>query len=186
MRDDKIYCVWNAEGSDLGIGKKTGGFRIINLPERKIVDWQSITYTLQDGRFTDYQDNTDGLRMCSGRLKSLIEANKSENDVLQWLEVSVSDERQARPYYVLHFPEIDDVLDKNGCVYDEAGDVIKPVLSRAICAPYNLIAFKGDTRFSTMLYVRDNVRKAILKAGCTGMVFDKENLAECDRVYLRG
>lgn len=179
MRDGRIYRVWLKERDDLGFGRNVTTDGIIKLPERRIDDWTPMVYELQDGGFADYQANNDGLRVCSPRLRAIIEENKSENDVVQWLDVVVRDDREERLYYVLHYPEIDDVLATGECVYSErTGELIKARLSEDLCRRYNLITFRGDTRFSIALFVRGSVRKAIIKSGCTGMRFERERLAE--------
>ena len=86
-----------------------------DVPEDGIItNWNPILLNLKDGSFSDYQANSEACRLCSSKLRSIIDRNKSPQDQIQWLPMVVKDEHgEEREYFILHFPVIYDVIDSS-------------------------------------------------------------------------
>jgi hypothetical protein len=94
--------------------------------------------------------------------------------VLQWLEVAVRTQEEERRYYILHFPQPPDVLDKNKTIF--AGDfVVKAVLSTEAVVGHRVFGYPrcGCLR----LFISEEVRTAIIEEQCIGMDISKAPLA---------
>jgi len=176
-----IYQVYNSGLAHEGVGIEKTRKDHIFMYNRRVEDWDSLIYELKDGGYTDYQNENKGMHLCSLKLREILEQQASEYDVFQWLEATVRHEGEERPYYVLHFPEPADVINKEKSKYSKSdGKLIVPRLSRALCEKYNVFTLLNPNSplASHRIYIRENVKKAVEAAGCTGMEFQKENLAE--------
>ncbi|HEX2050886.1 MAG TPA: DUF1629 domain-containing protein [Actinomycetota bacterium] len=131
--------------------------------------WRESTYLLERRGFSDFQPASSGVRLCSARLRSALDAAKGASDVLQWLAAKViRDGGEARPYWVLHFPEHPDVLDARRTVVHE-GRVVKPVIDVAAARRYGV--FGPPVATLVEFVVARAVRDAIRRAGCRGIRF---------------
>ena len=73
------------------------------LDGEHVQHWTPIDYVLEDGDFGDYPRELEAYRLCSTRLKEVIEENKSSEDPLEWLPASVENEAgERRDYWVLN------------------------------------------------------------------------------------
>lgn len=143
---------------------------LISLPNQRIHNWQPLVYELEGGGFTDLQNENKDVRLCSEKLRSLLEELASEQDEFQWLDAIVRKGQQEHPYYVLHFPNPPPVLDKESCYYSElSGKLIAPVPSASLCKNRNIFTCPEMNR---VMFVRDTVKKAIQSEGCTGITFE--------------
>ena len=76
-------------------------------------NWKPIILKLKDGSFSDYQENSAVCRLCSIKLKSIIDQHKSFQNEIQWLPVYVkSGDGETREYFILHFPVLAPVIKK--------------------------------------------------------------------------
>jgi hypothetical protein len=67
-----------------------------------INDWVEAHYAL-DGGFGDYPRELRGYRLCSERLRRVLDEAKGPDDRLQWLPARVADpEKEERRYWVLN------------------------------------------------------------------------------------
>src|SRR5690242_6574940 len=82
-----------------------------------VTDWTSLSLLLTNGDFVDYLASDLGCRLCSSRLKSLIQAHASDLDVLQWLPVTVMCSSDAKDYFILHFPSPPDILNRDDTIF---------------------------------------------------------------------
>lgn len=134
-------------------------------------DWDALELEVKGGEPTDYLANNVGVRLCSARLRDVIEQQRCDDDRLQWLEVQVVDEAGVKhPFFVLHLVSHPDVLDPQRTITARGSFVVKPVLSGAKAVGHRVFSFAGAT---TRLVIADVVRRAILDAGCTGVDFAK-------------
>jgi hypothetical protein len=131
-------------------------------------DWQTIRYELDDGIVTDYLANSDAFRLCSGKLRDVIDRNRGQLDSIQWLPAVVArPDVQEAPYWVLHFTDVADVLHKTRSLY--SGDVlIKPCLATDLLAGRSVFNFE---RYGVRIVIAEAVKRAIEKAGCGGIKF---------------
>ena len=129
---------------------------------------------MDGGKITDYLANSFAFRLCSERLRDVLESNRGKDDVVQWLETIVKrpNGTDAR-YWAVHFPEAANVIDLEKST--PAGPVIlKAVLDPDLVTGRRLLGFPGE---SVRLIVAADVKRAIDVAQCTGMAFSAVPMA---------
>jgi hypothetical protein len=134
----------------------------------EVTDWEPLRFELDEGAVVDYLANTFAYRLCSERLRDVLEGGRGAPDVVQWLSAIVVDQRgRELPYWVLHFPTVPQVLNRSRSLL--AGPmVVKAVLDRQLIDGHRLLTLPKDL---TTLMLADQVKSAIEAAGCTGMKF---------------
>ena len=154
-----------------GVGYADKQDKLFLLPDHgEVVDWRPLRLELRDGVFSDYLASNLGCRMCSKKLKQVLQALASLDDELQWLEVEVRQGADRRPYWILHFPNPPDVLNPDETVF--AGKcVVQPVLDRFKVDGHDVFSFPlgGELK----LFVSKGVKQAIDAAGCTGLQYSR-------------
>ena len=138
------------------------------LPEGEIVNWVELILELEDGVYADYQANDLGARLCSARMRAVLEKSAGDADRLQWLPVRVNCDGQSRDYYILHFPDPRPVLDKKASIMVD-DFVVKSVLSSSLLV--NRRVFTHEEGGNLPLYVSDEVAERLQEEGCTGIEF---------------
>jgi hypothetical protein len=156
-----------------GVGYVIEGDVHFRLPnEGKVNDWKPIVVEVRDGDYCDYLACNIGGRICSKKLRDIINQNASTHDDLQWLDLSAIKNGEKQVYYMLHFPYPPDVLNIDRTLFVKNTDiVVRPVFSRIRCESFNVISFYENMGVSW--YIRDFVKKAIQAAGCTGIEFSQ-------------
>ena len=140
-------------------------------------NWEDIVYKLEDGGSADYLADDLGARLCSERLRGVVDENKSETDKIQWLRAMVLDaEDQKREYYILHFPEDFPIVNKNKSLIS-GQTIIKPVLDIKVIRGHNIARIPISSIHGGRYFVSDTLRKAIKKAKITGIGFLQVPLA---------
>lgn len=136
----------------------------------RIGEWDVLELRADADDLVDYLPNNVGVRLCSPRMRSTIEASIGPSDQVQWLPANVSDRsEQTNPYFVLHLPGMLDFLDQAESVF--VGDfVVKPVFSWAKVGGRNLLRVPDST---VTLIVTERVRHALLASECSGIDFEK-------------
>ena len=137
----------------------------------RVEQWLVPALHVTGGAPTDYLANSIGVRLCSARLRDVIESCRGEDDQIQWLSAEVFDSSGARhEYQVLHFVDLPDVLDAKRTILVDPNFVVKPVVSRRKCLGRHVLAFPGaDIRW----IVSEVVRESVVASGCTGMEFSE-------------
>lgn len=141
----------------------------------EMTDWRPLHFVLEQGSIvTDYLANSFAFRLCSERLRDVIDQNKGIDDDVQWLPTTVEwPKGQQMSYWVLHFPTYPDVMNKTRTV--TSGPVIvKAYLDPGLVRGHRVFSRPRD---SVSLIVADSVRKAISRSGCSGMTFSKVPMA---------
>lgn len=135
-----------------------------------IQQWDAPTFRLNAGVAVDYLANSSAWRLCSQRLRALLDSNRGDRDVLQWLPVSVVDAAGVDlRYWVLHFPEVPDVIHKTRSVF--SGSVlVKACIDTGLAAGHRVFTL---SRYGDYLVVADQVKTAVTQAGCTGIEFSR-------------
>jgi hypothetical protein len=166
-----IYGVILNDDPRLGTAESLEELPLLLLPEEGFVNnWGPFVFELRDGRFGDYLACEISLRLCSQRLRDILQQKASPDDVLQWLDIQIRRGSEERQYFVLHFPEPRDVLDKEHTVYGaNERSVIKPAFSKRLCEKYNI--FPSPRKGGQGFFIRAQVKEAIEAAKCTGMEF---------------
>lgn len=140
-----------------------------------VSDWGVRRYDLEERVVIDYLPNNDAFRMCSDRLRDVLDRQRGDGDVLQWLQAVVTDPRGSDlTYWVLHFPESPEVINRERSIFSDEGHVIKRVLDMQLVAEHRVFSFPHD---SVSLVISDSVRRAIRAAGCEGMEFSRVPVA---------
>lgn len=148
------------------------------VPDNGVVkNWKPIVFKLKDGSFSDYQANSAACRLCSIKLKSIIDQHKSFQDEIQWLPVYVkNDDGDTREYFILHFPNEPDVIDWEKSITVDKRFVVKPVFSLKKIDRRKV--FNYPSGGAIVLLVSEDIRKAIEKAGCTNLSISKAPLVD--------
>ena len=133
-----------------------------------VTDWDPPQLIMVGGDPQDYLANDLGLRLCSSRMREVVESGVGEESPIQWLPVKVKDGAGANHVYwalrVVHMP---DVLDSKRSIVVRGTFVVKPVLARERSAGKQIISFPGAT---TRLIVSGELRDSLLES-CTGVDF---------------
>jgi hypothetical protein len=164
-----FYRILFQEDENLGVAFTRSPTELLLPYTGRVENWISLGFELRDGDFPDYLANNLGCRICSSRLKDILERSASARDVLQWLEVRVQKGTQERLYYVLHFPEPPDVLDKRRTLFSGGDFVVKPVLSQAATAVHGVFTYPKNEGLP--FFVSEKVKQEIERVGCTGLEF---------------
>ena len=136
-----------------------------------IVHWKPIPFTLKDGGFADYQGNSLAVRLCSEKLRGIIENNRAQVDPVQWLPCTVTaNGDEERPYFILHTPASYDILDKKQTLFAGGDFVVRACLDVAAVGEHRVFALPGC---KVRLMLASVVKQAIESAGCTGLEFSR-------------
>lgn len=132
--------------------------------------WDTPSLQLDAGIIVDYLANAPAFRLCSQRLREVIDGNRGDRDVLEWLPVAVANRAGTElPYWVLHFPEVPDVIHKARSVF--SGSVlVKACIDTTLATGHDVFTL---SRYSVYLVVTDQLKTAITQAGCTGIEFSR-------------
>lgn len=142
-----------------------------------ITDWKPITLHLRDGPFSDYQANSEACRLCSSKLRSIIDRNKSPQDQIQWLPMIVRDSSgEEREYFILHFPDVYDVIDRENSTFFGKDQLIKPVFSLRKIGEHKVFNYDPYNFFS--FFISEDIRKDIEKKKFTNLNISKTRVVE--------
>jgi len=144
------------------------------LEEGEVTDWKVLNFVLDEGVQVDYLANSFAFRLCSQKLRDVIDGNSAKEDVVQWLPAVVTGvDGVEMVHWVLHFPDPPEVLNVSKTLM--AGPVIvKACLDAALVAGHQVFGFPNE---SVRLIVAGDVRRAIERTGCTGMAFSRVPMA---------
>lgn len=155
------------EEDAFGVGRALAPDAWLSLPMAGMVQrWEPLQLELEGGQYPDYLASDLACRICSERLREILQNHASPLDSLQWLEAIVSNGADARQYFVLHFPQPPDILDARKTIF--AGDfVVKAVLSKHRVNGHHVFGYPNCGQLP--LFISDQVRQAVERAHCTGM-----------------
>lgn len=131
--------------------------------------WTPLPFSLTEGEALDYLGNNVGVRLCSPKLRAIIE-RFSPPGRIQWLEAPVSGEgTESVSYSILHFIENPDVIDWDASIVAGSNrSIVKAVLLGDQLEGEDVFGFGTGT---LRIVVSNRVRDAIVEAGCTGIEF---------------
>lgn len=157
----------------LGSAHGVSGVASIELPDifrlpkiGHFNNWNPLTLDLVDGEFADFLGSNLGCRLCSDRLKSILDSHASVDDDIQWLPVVVQQTTLKKTYSILHFPNPPDILHKNKTIFLD-DFVVKPVLSADAIGQHKVFSYPRGGELP--LFITQSVKEAIDREGCTGM-----------------
>jgi hypothetical protein len=129
----------------------------------------------------DYQPNSLAWPLMSERLKSVIEANLTGNEQIDWIECKVKNGSEERTYFILRFNKMLDVLDMQKTMFVQGTDhIIKPVFASSKISAYGIFSkpsLYDLWKITSGLYVSDVLKKAIQKEKLTGVDFEKTTVS---------
>ena len=174
------YLCWTTgiEGSTAK-GPKNGKLFCHYLPKNQHIDtWTPIRFELPKPIFEDYQGNDMGFHLFSERFRDLIDQHKQLKDSFQWLENPVFYRDEERLYFILHFYDIDDVLDENRIFWQSDGSIIKPAFTASKVQGHSIFTYmdKVCSFANRRAYVTKELKHAILEAKMTGVTFEGRNI----------
>lgn len=133
----------------------------LNTPDQ----WKQLQFVLGNGELTDLPPTDVIGRVCSPKLADAI---RPFDPGIMWLPVYLRRDDTEYTYYFMHFTSVPDVLDEDKTVY-AGGAILTPHLSLAKVSQFPLFCLRP---LGKSTFVREDVKKAIEKAGCTGIEFE--------------
>lgn len=165
----RFYKVLFREDSAYGVAYAIDNCAIIDLPySGRVKKWKPLLLELREGEPVDYLANSLGCRLCSNRLRQILEANASEEDELQWLPVIVKHKFDTHQYSILHFPNPPCVINESASILVD-DFVVKPVLLRSAITVHAVFSYPNAGELP--LFISDIVKDAIEAVGCSGIEF---------------
>ena len=86
----------------------------------------------------DYQPNSLAWPLFSEKIKNLIKKMLTGKEGLKWISCNICCGKETRTYYIPHFIEELDVLNKDKCFYSNNGGLIKPAYSSLKIKDYSI------------------------------------------------
>lgn len=151
-----------------------------DIPKSGYVEsWSPISFKKKsnEGELADFLSSDICGRLCSPKLKQIIDQNLTQNDIpIQWLPVTITKEESGETfdYFYLHFPDVCDSLDEEYSLFNRLGVPERIGFSFGKIKNKSICNCKG----SSTLIVSKDLRKAILDAGCTGLKFEQTIVLE--------
>lgn len=175
----RFYNIFYA--GDFGIPFASSDIDPVGLiPKRGgITSWTPLELVIKPGKWegalADFVNSNLSARLCSRRLRDLLDGLRSATDEVQWLPAYVTDLAGNRvEHFVLHFPEPPDVLnlEPGETIYHNCDNgqriLIRPCLSRTKAKGRKLFNIPG---LEVATIVDESVKQALEAAGMLGMEF---------------
>jgi len=124
----------------------------------------------------DYQPDNKIGSLFSKKLKTIIGEHLTGNEGIDWLTAKINGNGEQRIYYIPRFEKNLDVFDMEKCLCDNFG-VIIPCFSSEKIKAYNIFFRPDDYKIAGALYISEALKKAIQKAKCTGVSFEKTRVS---------
>lgn len=115
----------------------------------------------------DYQPNSLAWPLFSEKLKNLIEKMLTGKEGLKWISCNICCGKETRTYYIPHFIEELDVLNKDKCFYSNNGSLIKPAYSSLKIQDYSIFpkpSMNNLWQITAAICISDIVKKEIVKS----------------------
>ena len=137
-----------------------------------VAEWSCLKFTLKEGDFADYLTNDLGVRLCSEKLRKIIEGMLSTEDRIQFLEsIVINDQNEVRVYSILHFPVNFQIINKDKSIMAGPDVVVKPVLKKDAITHLNIFTLPNEDGRTT--FVSKSLKEAIEANHCSGLTFSK-------------
>jgi hypothetical protein len=145
---------------------------LVPISGEKVITWSSINLDLRDGDFADYLANDLGARLCSLKLKNIIEENLSQIDEVQWLESTViNSSGLEKKYYILHFPVNYEVIDRDKSIIVNEKFIVKGILNYSAVQSRHVFTYPNEA--GRRFFINKELKKNIEDNNCTGISFFK-------------
>lgn len=142
---------------------------VIYTGHLEVTCWKSPIFYLRGGDYGDLLANDFLCRLCSPRLRQILESNKGEKDFIEWLPAYVENSatQQKREYFILIISQFDDVYDHEQSLYVN-GSISMPALDRNKVVGHKVFSLPDDF---IGLMVSEDIKVAIEEADCRGLKF---------------
>ena len=148
------------------------------IPKKGWVEkWEVLPLHIPKGSgiISDYLTSIVRGRLCSEKLRKIIEKSKGKTDLIQWLPVDIFNEEtgETLKYHHLHFPEPPNCLSRKHCKFNPNSDrVMVPVYSYQRIKSREIFNSSGGYEKSATI-LSDNMRKTLEEAECTGLCLER-------------
>lgn len=136
-------------------------------PQSWLTDWEPPRIELTEGEPVDYLETDLPLRLCSMRMRGLIDVFRAIGDRWQWLPVTVYRGRETWDYQALHLLRAPNWLDAGHSRYVD-GELARPVVNRELAGDRRVLAALGDLHG---WYVDDELVEEFEEARFSGIAF---------------
>ena len=180
MRKEPLayFLCWTGRNDD-SIAQSPKEIKWNYLPQNQYLNtqtWIPVKFNLPKPSFEDYLANDMGFQLFSERFRDLIEKNRQPKDRFQWLDNPITCGNKECSYFVLHFYDIDDVLDEGRVIWHpvDSTSILKPVFSAKKIHGHSIFTYlnPGHHHNSDKAYVSKELKNAILCAKMTGATFE--------------
>lgn len=138
----------------------------------KVDNWEPFTYKIQKngGIVSDYLSSTIGARLCSEKLRAVIDKYKNAKDHIQWLPVTINclDSGETLTYYHLHFLAPFSGHSRKYSMYSPTGRIMNPVWLYKDVKDMELFTCSEIYQYN-MIILSEDLLKKIEAVGCTGL-----------------
>ena len=150
---------------------------LFSLPDKGYVaNWSPITFQVMDGINADFLNNEIRCRLCSQRFRDAIVELKGPDDEIQWLPADVIYNGDTYEYFIMHFPNLPDTIDKAKSLYDFRGDVYIPTFQHWMPNGYRI--FRHLPNGPMGWFIDMKVKLEFKKRGFTGLAYDPGRVAD--------
>jgi hypothetical protein len=137
---------------------------------------QEVILELHSGKPVDYLPNNLIWHLCSERMRNVLDDSLQRDDDYKWITVTVIHQGQRLPYFALWFPTVPDVLANGKTLLIEGQDYVRiPVFRAEAVENRSLVIFERSDM--PRLYVSEMVKRILLNAGCTGIVYSRYEIS---------
>jgi hypothetical protein len=171
-----FYTIVSPKVGPEGLAYAPDSFKIWLEPNIELLTgWTIPTFELRDASadasLSDLLANNAAMRLCSKKMRDILEMWRSPSDLVEWLPVEVKSGGKNHPYFIPHLLEELDVLDLSRSIIARGTPlfVIKPYLNLERIGGHQVFRYKGGS--DLVLCISNEVRLALLKEGCTGCRF---------------
>lgn len=139
-----------------------------------VENWEPMELELRDGDYADFIYSNIAVKICSVKLKNVIDCNRLSGDLLQWLDIFVSKGSKTMQYFILHFLDTKPIHNiEHSLIINDS--LIKVVLDKQLVRDRNIFTLP-NTR-SLDIYISEIMKNAMISANITGISFKKMRTA---------
>lgn len=121
----------------------------------------------------DYQPNSLAWPLMSERMKSIVEDNLTGDEGIDWISALVNSSQEKRKYYIPRFNTELDVLNFEKTMFIDGTDhILKPVFDSSKLGSYTMFIKPSSFQITPGIYIKETLRKIILKEKLTGISFE--------------
>ncbi len=173
----KFYKLSNDD--HYAFARRTENVSPLVIPQKcKVSNWRPPLFLVKksDGIIADYIFSGVGGRFCSDKLKKVIEENKLEIEIIEWLPVDIfiEETKETIRYHHLHFLKPADCLNLEYCKFIDK-ELAAPFYSYKKIKRRNI--FNCPEGYETIItIVSQDMLEALEQAEITGLSFEPANV----------